>query len=180
MAIEVVPTETAVASACQFLGVRPEFIRAITRDVQVLVAKDSIVRSDLHTPVFTFRFDMVSAAPSTANENRTDPHVPFAAVIHTYFGKPGADFWGRDHSIQVGRFSEVRTKEDYASILKHYAAALKVAVANTKAERYRSPERKAYRDKRAAEFDQIAAGVEAVAQAILDGKYDAEWEGINK
>lgn len=179
MDIEVVPTEAAVASACHFLGVRPEFIRAITRDVQVLVSKDSVVRNDLRMPVFTFKFDMVSAAPST-NENHTDPHVSFAAVIYTYFGKPGADFWDRDHGIQVGKFSKVRAKEDYANILKHYAAALKVAVANTKAERYRSPERKAYRDKRAAEFDQIAAGVEAVAQAILDGKYDAEWEGINK
>lgn len=179
MAIEVVPTEAAVASACHFLGVRPEFIRAITRDVQVLVPKDSGVLLDLSMPVFTFKFDMVSAAPS-ANENPTDPHVSFAAVIHTYFGTPATDLWGRDHGIQVGKFSSVRAKEDYANILKHYAAALKVAAANTKAERYRSPERKAYRDKRAAEFDQIAAEVEAVAQAILDGKYDAEWEGSNK
>lgn len=179
MAIEVVPTEAAVASACHFLGVRPEFIRAITRDVQVLVPKDSGVLLDLSMPVFTFKFDMVSAAPST-NENPTDPHVSFAAGIHTYFGTPATDFWGRDHGIQVGKFSSVRAKEDYANILKHYAATLKVAAANTKAERYRSPERKAYRDKRAAEFDQIAAGVEAVAQSILDGKYDAEWEGSNK
>lgn len=179
MSIEVVPTEAAVASACHFLGVRPEFIRAITRDVQVLVPKDSCVLHDLSTPVFTFKFDMVSAAPST-NENPTDPHVSFAAVIYTYFGIPGTDFWGRSHGIQVGKFAQVRTKENYANILKHYAAALKVAAANTKAERYRSPERKAHRDKRAAEFDQIAAGVDAVAQAILDGKYDAEWEGSNK
>ena len=179
MAIEVVPTETAVASACQFLGVRLEFIRAITRDVQVLVPKDSCVLHDLRTPVFTFKFDMVSAAPST-NENPTDPHVSFAAVIHTHFGKPGADFWDRDHGIQVGKFSKVRAKEDYANILKHYAAALKVAVANTKAERYRDPAKKAHRDKRVAEFARVEAGVRAVAQGILDGKYNAEWEGTNK
>ncbi len=47
MAIEVVPTEVAVAQTCLLLGVRPEFIRAITRDVQALVTKDSPVRENL-------------------------------------------------------------------------------------------------------------------------------------
>lgn len=178
MTIDVVPTEAAVASACHFLGVRPEFIRAITRDVQVLVPKDSCVLLDLSMPVFTFKFDMVSAAPST-NENPTDPRVLFAAVIHTYFGTPATDFWGRDHGIQVGKFAQVRTKEDYADILKHYAAALKVAASNAKAERYRDPAKKAHRDQRVAEFQRIENGVLAIAQGILDGKYDAEWEGAS-
>ncbi len=178
MAIEVVPTEVAVAQTCLLLGVRPEFIRAITRDVQALVTKDSPVRENLRAPRFTFKFDTV-AAVSANGDCSTDPYISFAPQIYTYFGKPGCDFWDKDGALQVGRFANVRSKIDYANILKHYAAALTVAAANTKTERYRMPERKAHRDARVAEFQKIAAGVEAVAQAILEGKYDAEWGGVD-
>ncbi len=178
MAIEVVPTEVAVAQTCLLLGVRPEFIRAITRDVQALVTKDSPVRENLRAPRFTFKFDTV-AAVSVRRHGSTDPYISFAPQIYTYFGKPGCDFWDKDGALHVGRFANVRSKIDYANILKHYAAALTVAAANTKTERYRMPERKAHRDARVAEFQKIAAGVEAVAQAILEGKYDAEWGGVD-
>lgn len=176
MAIEVVPTEVAVAQTCLLLGVCPEFIRAITRDVQALVTKDSPVRENLRAPRFTFKFDTV-AAVSTNGDCNTDPYISFAPCVYTYFGQPGCDFWGKDGALQVGRFANVQTKIDYANILKHYAASLAVAAGNTKAERYRNADRKDYRDRRVAEFQRIAAGVEAVAQAILDGKYDLEWKG---
>lgn len=123
MAIEVVPTEVAVAQTCLLLGVRPEFIRAITRDVQALVTKDSPVRENLRAPRFTFKFDTV-AAVSTNGDCSTDPYISFAPQIYTYFGKPGCDFWDKDGALQVGRFANVRSKIDYANILKHYAAAL--------------------------------------------------------
>ena len=177
MAVEVVPTEVAVAQTCLLLGVRPEFIRAITRDVQALVARDSPVCNDLHTPRFTFKFDIV-AAVSTKGDSNTDPYIPFAPQIYTYFGKPGCDFWDKDGALQVGRFTNVRAKIDYANILKHYAAAVTVRAAGIKTERCRMPERRAHRDARVAEYQKIAAGVGAVAQAILEGKYDAEWEGV--
>jgi hypothetical protein len=47
------------------------------------------------------------------------------------------------------------------------------------AERYRTPAKKAHRDQRVAEFQRIENGVLAIAQGILDGKYDAEWEGAS-
>lgn len=167
----------AVEIACNFLEVRPEFIRAITRDVQLLVPNDSRVLNDLSTPVFTFKFD---TAVSTIQTVPTDPYVRHAPIISVYFGRPGADFWGnRDGGIQVGKFVKVHTKKDYAGILKDYAAALKVAAGNTKAERYRTPAKKAHRDQRVAEFQCIENGVLAIAQGILDGKYDAEWEGAS-
>lgn len=177
MPAEMIFAAQAVEIACNFLKVRPEFIRAITRDVQLLVPKDSRVLNDLSTPVFTFKFD---TAVSTTQTVPTDPYVGHAPIISVYFGRPGADFWGnRDGGIQVGKFVKVQTKEDYAGILKNYAAALKVAAGNTKAERYRDPAKKAHRDQRVAEFQRIENGVLAIAQGILDGKYDAEWEGAS-
>ena len=175
MPAEMIVASRAVEIACTLLKVRPEFIRAITRDVQLLVPKDSRVLNDLSTPLFTFKFD---TAVSTIQTVPTDPYVGHAPIISVYFGRPGADFWGnRDGGIQVGKFGKVHTKEDYAGILKNYAAALKVAAGNTKAERYRDHAKKAHRDQRVAEFQRIENGVLAIAQAILDGKYDAEWEG---
>lgn len=181
MPAEIISASQAVEIACALLKVRPEFIRAVTRDVQLLVSKDSQVRNDLRTPVFTFRFDTAVTTIETADTTDTaDPYVGHAPIISVYFGRPGADFWdSRNGGIQVGKFVKVHTKEDYAGILKHYAAALKVAAGNTKAERYRDPAKKAHRDQRVAEFQRIENGVLAIAQDILDGKYDAEWEGAS-
>lgn len=177
MPAEMIFAAQAVEIACNFLKVRPEFIRAITRDVQLLVPKDSQVRNSLRTPVFTFKFD---TAASTTKTVPTDPYVGHAPIISVYFGRPGADFWdSRDGGIQVGKFDKVHTREDYAGILKHYAAALKVAASNAKAERYRDAAKKAHRDQCVAEFQRIENGVLAIAQGILDGKYDAEWEGAS-
>lgn len=52
-------------------------------------------------------------------------------------------------------------------------------ISASQAERYRNPAKKDHRDQRVAEFQRIENGVLAIAQGILDGKYDAEWEGVS-